>query len=81
LDKDRIGSSGPLPQGSLWKPEENSVRPRILSRLQAFIDTAALHQYLPNMKNMALVLLARLQEWWPDAQFLESYAAFLVENK
>lgn len=60
----------------LWKPEENWVRPRILSRLKAFIDTAKLYHHVPTMKNMALAMLARLQERWPDAKFLQVYPAF-----
>ena len=75
-DNDRVSSCGPVSADSLWKPEENWVRPRILSRLKAFIDTAKLYHHVPTMKNMALAMLARLQERWPDAKFLQVYPAF-----
>ena len=41
IDNDRVGSSGPTPDNSLWKPEENNVRPRVLTRLQTFIEVAS----------------------------------------
>lgn len=76
LDNDRIGASGPTPENSLWKDEENSVRPRVLSRLQAFIDVSAKHNHLPNISKMSSQILYALQKRWPETKFLEFYPAF-----
>jgi hypothetical protein len=38
---DLINEPDPLTENSLWKPEENNVRPRVLTRLKAFIDVAS----------------------------------------
>ncbi len=77
IDKDRIGSSGPTPEDSLWKPEENIVRPRVLTRLQAFIDVASKNEQLPHLKKMAQDMLVAVKTRWPDAKALEVYPAFI----
>ncbi|HFL2238832.1 TPA: GNAT family N-acetyltransferase, partial [Legionella pneumophila] len=76
LENDRVGPSGPVPENSLWKFEENWVRPRVLSRLQAFIEVATSHGLLPHLTNMAKTVLDELQKRWPDAKPLEFYPAF-----
>lgn len=76
LENDRIGPSGPTPKNSLWKPEDNWVRPRVLSRLQAFVDVAKEHQQLPNLSVMATKMLKLLKESWPTTIMLEYYPAF-----
>ena len=78
LENDRIGPSGPTPENSLWKSEENWVRPRVLSRLQAFIDVTTLNPYLPNLAEMAIKMLNELNNRWPTAKQLEFYPAFKV---
>lgn len=76
LENDRVGPSGPVPENSLWKSEENWVRPRVLSRLQAFIEVATSHGLLPHLTNMSKTVLDELQKRWPDAKPLEFYPAF-----
>ncbi len=76
-EKDRIGPSGPVPKDSLWKAENNWVRPRVFSRLQAFIDKTTSHQQLPHLRKMAVALLNELKQRWPETPFLEYYPAFL----
>lgn len=76
LENDRVGPSGPVPENSLWKPEENWVRPRVLSRLQAFIEVAASNGLLPHLTQMAKAVLDEIQKRWPNAKPLEFYPAF-----
>lgn len=76
LNKDRIGVSGPTPEDSLWKDEENWVRPRVLSRLQAFIVVSEKYGHLPNLSKMSSQILDALQKRWPETKFLEFYPAF-----
>ncbi len=76
LDNDRLGPSGPTPEHSLWKPQDNWVRPRVLSRLQAFIDVASKHDMLPHLRQMATNILIAVKTRWPDAKPLEFYPAF-----
>ncbi|HHT9776948.1 TPA: GNAT family N-acetyltransferase, partial [Legionella pneumophila] len=76
LENDRVGPSGPIPENSLWKSEENWVRPRVLSRLQAFIEVATTNGLLPHLTHMAKTVLDELQKRWPNAKPLEFYPAF-----
>lgn len=76
-DKEEIGSSGPVPGNSLWKNNENLVRPRILSRLQAFIDQANKHNMFPSLREMAEKILEKIKFLWPNAKPLEVYPAFM----
>lgn len=76
LEQDRVGPSGPVPESALWKPEENWVRPRILSRLQAFIEVASSNRLLTHLTVMAQAVLFELQKRWPDAKPLEYFPAF-----
>lgn len=75
LEVDRVGPSGPTPEHSLWKAEENWVRPRVLSRLQAFINMATKYDKLPNLRLMAATMLGELKRRWPDKP-LEFYPVF-----
>ncbi|WP_246067942.1 GNAT family N-acetyltransferase [Legionella geestiana] len=76
LKQDRVGPSGPVPDNALWKPEENWVRPRVISRLQAFIDVATSTRLLLHLTAMAKTVLTELQKRWPDAKPLEYFPAF-----
>lgn len=80
VDKDRVASSGPTPENSLWKPEENNVRPRVLTRLQAFIDVASKNEQLPHLLRMAEDLLTKVKIRWSDAKPLEVFPAFMDGN-
>ena len=76
MDEDRLYNSGPVPEKGLWKPEENSGRPRTLSRLQAFINVSKKYDKLPHLKSIATQVLRELKTRWPDAKPLDLYPAF-----
>ena len=76
LLQERIGPSGIVPEGSLWKPEDNTVRPRFLSRLQSFVDVASKHEMLPHLRKMAKDMLTAVKKQWPDVKYLEFYPAW-----
>jgi len=76
LDKDEIWPSGPVPENSLWRTEDNLFRSRFLSRLQAFIGVASKHNSLPQLRKMAENMLIVAKSRWPDAEPLEFYPAF-----
>lgn len=80
IDKDRVGSSGPVPENSLWDPKENWVRPRVLSRLQAFIDVATKQELLPHLRQMAVEVLIAIKKRWPEVKSLEYYPAFRLNT-
>ena len=61
LEQDRVGPSGPVPDNSLWKPAENWVRPRVLSRLQAFVEVATSNHLLPHLTAMAKTVFIELK--------------------
>ena len=50
IDHEWICPSGPVELDSEWKPEENAFRPRIISRLDAFIACAETTNHLPKLK-------------------------------
>lgn len=76
LDKDDVWASCPIPENCNWEPKDNRIRPRILSRLNAFLAVAAKHDRLPHLRSMAQQLIARLHSRWPDAKPLDLYPAF-----
>lgn len=76
LEKEDIWSSGPTPPESLWNPEANLVRPRVLSRLISFIEISKAYKKLPHLLSMAEEILKQLEIRWPDAKPLELYPAF-----
>lgn len=79
LENDKVGPSGPVPENSRWKSEENWVRPRVLSRLQAFIEVANANGLLPHLTLMAKTVLQELQKHWPNAKPLAFYPAFQTQ--
>lgn len=84
LDSDKIWSTGPVPQNSLWNPETNSVRSRFLTRLQTFIDVVNEHDKMfpyqpaivPELRIMAENMLVKVKTLWPKSTPLETYPAF-----
>ncbi|PPE03007.1 phosphotransferase [Holospora curviuscula] len=76
MDKDECWSSGPVPTDSLWKPEADLARPRVISRLQAFIKVSKEHNMLPHLRQSAEQMLAHAYEKWHDARPLGLYPAF-----
>lgn len=81
LEKDRVGPSGPVPENSLWNTGENWVRPRVLSRLQAFIHIGYSNNLLPHLRLMAENILLQIKKIWGDVNHLEFYPAFFTSNK
>lgn len=77
IDNDRVGSSGPTPENSLWKPEENNVRPRVLARLEAFIGVASKNDQLPHLRKMAQDMLIAVKTHWFNVKSIEFYPAFM----
>jgi hypothetical protein len=80
LLQDRIGPSGPVPEGPLWKVEDNTVRPRFISRLQSFVNIASKHDMLPRLRKMAKSMLVAAKTRWPNTGLLEVYPAFQGEK-
>lgn len=60
----------------MWVPEENAFRPRIFSRLAAFIDIANQYQQLPAFTRAVNTLLAYLQNKWPETRLMDHYPVF-----
>ncbi|MEN8237351.1 MAG: phosphotransferase [Pseudomonadota bacterium] len=76
-EQEKIGESPVvLPGGHLWKPEDNFMRPRLISRLQAFVAVTEEPAVLPHLRQLAQQLLDRIQKRWPDAKALGVYPAF-----
>lgn len=76
-EKDRVGPSGPVPIDSLWSAEKNTVRPRVLARLKAFVEVASEANKLPNLTSMAREMLKILELIWDNTRSLEFYPAFM----
>ena len=62
LDKEDIWGSGPIPDKSLWNPDENFVRPRILSRLKTFSQISQQSNKLPQLQNITQKILSNSSE-------------------
>lgn len=78
LEKDECWSSGPVPVDSLWRPQENFVRPRLISRLEAFIKVAGKHNSRPNILIACEQILDKVSLLWPDAMSMKLYPAFMA---
>ena len=59
------------------QPEE--VHPRVLSRLQVFVDVAIRYDKLPHLRTMVQQILQDLKVRWPDAKPMALYPAY--QNK
>jgi hypothetical protein len=68
--------SGPVDDDSLWDPSNNGFRPRMISRLEAFIEIAQKHQCLPLLRGASNQLLILLRNQWPEAKALDVYPVF-----
>lgn len=74
--KDEPRTPGPLPKGAIWDSTKDLGRPRVISRIQAFIAAAKQHGNLIHLQSMAEQILQKLHVIWPDAQPLDLFAAF-----
>lgn len=71
-----IGQSGPLDADSVWDPQKNASRPRILSRLEAFISVATTTGFLPCFRDASIKLLSHLRKSWPETSNIELFPVF-----
>lgn len=55
---------------------QGKLRPRVLSRLNTFVEVASRFNLLPHLRTMAQQLLAALKIQWPEAQQMDMYPAF-----
>jgi len=79
IENEWICGSGPVPADSQWKPEENSFRSRMLSRLEAFIACPESAQHLPKLRETCQHFLGHLKKIWPQTKGLDHYSVFIVE--
>jgi hypothetical protein len=77
MQADRLCPSGPVDSASLWKPEENVFRPRVLSRLQAFVDLTQKHSYLPELSRVTSDLLNYLKGKWSTSTYMGYFPVFM----
>ncbi len=80
IENEWICGSGPVDADSEWKPEENAFRPRILSRLGAFISCATKAGHLPELCGASIRLLAYLKKNWPETKDIDLYPVFRDEK-
>lgn len=76
LEKDRRFGTGPVPEKSIWNPEKNMARPRMITRLQAFVYIATKYDRYPHLRSMAQQILEKLKVIWPETKPMDVYPAF-----
>ncbi|HVE44886.1 MAG TPA: hypothetical protein VNC84_07130 [Gammaproteobacteria bacterium] len=76
MDHEWICPSGPIDEDSKWEPDKNAFRPRILSRLEAFISVSKMTGLLPEFCEAARRLLSHLRESWPETQLIDVFPVF-----
>ena len=81
IDNEWICPSGPVDADSEWDPKDNAFRPRILSRLDAFISCAKKTGHLPALCNASIRLLSHLKNVWPEEKFIDVFPVFKTPIK
>jgi hypothetical protein len=76
IDNEWICPSSPVDSESKWEPKKNAFRPRILSRLAAFITCAKSTGNLPQLCKASTHLLSHLKKIWPEAQSMDVFPVF-----
>jgi hypothetical protein len=76
MENEWICPSGPLEDDSKWEPEKNAFRPRIISRLKAFIECDNEARHYPELLKASKLLLNYLQKQWPDVNNIELFPVF-----
>lgn len=76
IDHEWICPSGPVDPDSKWEPDKNAFRPRILSRLGAFISCAKSTGHLPKLREAATGLLTHLRKTWPETAEIDVFPVF-----
>jgi len=75
-DREWICPSGPVDPDSEWDPKENGFRPRILSRLAAFIECSKNTAHLPKFCEASTHLLSYLKKIWFDSRYINVFPVF-----
>lgn len=76
VNREWICQSGPVDSDSEWDPKENGFRPRILSRLDAFIGCSKDTGHLPKFCEASAKLLCHLKNFWPESKFIDVFPVF-----
>lgn len=76
MDTDKQWKSPLVSEKSLWNPDTNMMRPRVLSRLQSFIKVSKKYDKLFYIRSMVEQMLESLRVRWPDAKPMDVYPAF-----
>lgn len=76
IDHEWICPSGPVDPDSQWEPEKNAFRPRILSRLEAFIASSKTTGQLPKLCEAAVSLYAYLRKIWSETGEIDVFPVF-----
>ena len=76
IDHEWICPSGPVDADSKWEADKNAFRPRILSRLKAFVVCSETTGHLPTLRNAAARLQSHLQKIWPETNEIDLFPVF-----
>jgi hypothetical protein len=76
MENEWICPSGPVDSDSKWEPEKNAFRPRIISRLVAFIECASTTGHYPKLLQVSKQILAKLRILWPEVNEIELFSVF-----
>lgn len=76
LEREWIGSGGPVDSDSLWDPSTNASRPRILTRLNAFISLSKKTGHFPLLTDTFNSYLSFLKDKWAGTNELDLYPVF-----
>lgn len=81
VNREWICPSGPVEPDSEWNPKENGFRPRILSRLDCFIECSKNTGLLPNFCEASIHLLSYLKKMWPESGYIDVFPVFKEQKK
>lgn len=76
INQEWICPSGPVDADSVWEPEKNAFRPRILSRLEAFISCSSATGQLRELCEAVKHLRLHLIKIWPETHGIEFFPVF-----
>lgn len=76
VNREWICPSGPVDSDSEWNPKENGFRPRILSRLDSFIECSKNTDLLPKFRDASVLLLSHLKKIWPESRYIDVFPVF-----
>jgi hypothetical protein len=62
------------------EPEENWIRPRIISRLQAFFDAPFIDDRYSNLRNLVKDVLKQLEIKWNNPKPMEFFPPFKISR-